>query len=151
MNISAICQACGGRCCQGPIFLRAREMETFGEEKKARFLEHAQVLTAGSTYVLPKTCPYLEGGRCAVWHEGRPFDCTIFPLSFDLVEGELHWHMAPCPLGEAILAGTAEDAGAWLDKTKRLIIDQVRTWTPTERADYEGLSSPWSPRGCGVG
>ena len=143
-RVSDACFECGGECCKknNPIFLRETELNKLGKKKKEMFLKDAKAITAGSTYVLYEECPYLDGHRCTIWGQGRPFDCSTYPLSF--VAGK--WHLGQCQMGDVVRDNDRDnETELWLKKTKDYITENLKTWTKSEIYDYENLSSPHEP------
>lgn len=124
-----ICKECKGKCCKSTVHITRKE---FDKLKQVR--GNLQVTKDGALFRIDGKCPFLnEKTGCTLGGNLKPFDCTLYPLTFLYKDGKIKFYLnKTCPYANRI----PED---WIKKTKRWTLEQLKEWAEDEKTSYSNV------------
>ncbi len=139
-------------CCKEPYyaFVAANEIERIRKKKDTlnlKILENCDdffdfveieyendLLKFRIIKKINKKCVFLKGKRSCLIHDVKPFDCKIWPLTYDYFpkENELVVYLGECPL-------TTKVTKSWIESTIKEIQKELKKRTLEELIAYSLL------------
>ena len=152
-NFFKTCKECQDEeCCREPYyaFIAANEINRIKEMDKSLDLEILEspneffefveiehendILKFRTIKKINTKCVFLKGRRLCLIHEIKPFDCKIWPLTYDYLpkENKLVVYLGDCPLSKEV-------PQSWIESTIEEIKKELKTRTLEELIAYSLL------------
>jgi len=147
-----VCKDCNTFCCQKfNAFLakneiqrirnKLKELDLKFKDNKANFFEFKsknfknQTIKIRFLKKINGKCLFLKNNKICLIHEVKPFDCKLWPLTFDyfVEENTLIIYLGMCPL-------TNELPNSWIESTIQKIEEELKKWDKNELLSYSLMS-----------
>ncbi len=146
-----VCKDCTIFCCQQfYAFLAEHEIEQIQsklniitpelKDIKKEFFESKKIdgekesMNARILKKIDGKCIFLKDDKICLIHDVKPFDCKIWPLTFDYFpeKNKLVIYLGSCPL-------TNELPNSWIESTIQQIKKELKKWNKKELTSYSLL------------